>query len=53
MDAWYVEHRSLRLDLRILLRTVGAALKRRSVVDAPHLGYLDEERQQQNTAPRE
>jgi lipopolysaccharide/colanic/teichoic acid biosynthesis glycosyltransferase len=53
MDTWYVEHRSLRLDLRILLRTVGAALKRRSVVDAPHLGYLDEERQQQNTAPRE
>jgi len=48
MDCWYVEHRSLRLDLRILLRTASAALKRRSVVDAPHLNYLDEERSSDN-----
>ncbi len=26
LDLWYVEHRSLLLDLRILLRTVGVAL---------------------------
>jgi lipopolysaccharide/colanic/teichoic acid biosynthesis glycosyltransferase len=44
MDRWYVEHRSWRLDLRILLCTAAAAFKRRSVVDAPHLNYLDEER---------
>ena len=28
LDVWYVDHRSLRLDLRILLRTVGAVLRR-------------------------
>ncbi len=28
MDVWYVEHRSLRLDLRILWRTVGSVLRR-------------------------
>ncbi len=27
MDVWYVEHRSLRLDFRILCRTVGKVLK--------------------------
>lgn len=31
MDVWYVEHRSLALDLRILLRTVGTVLGRRGV----------------------
>jgi sugar transferase EpsL len=28
LDVWYVDHRSLRLDLRILGRTVGAVLRR-------------------------
>jgi sugar transferase EpsL len=31
LDLWYVEHRSLLLDLRILLRTVGVALSGRGV----------------------
>jgi lipopolysaccharide/colanic/teichoic acid biosynthesis glycosyltransferase len=31
MDVWYVEHRSFALDLRILLRTVGAVFTRRGV----------------------
>jgi sugar transferase EpsL len=28
LDVWYVDHRCLRLDLRILVRTVGAVLRR-------------------------
>jgi lipopolysaccharide/colanic/teichoic acid biosynthesis glycosyltransferase len=28
LDLWYIEHRSLRLDLRILARTVGVLLRR-------------------------
>ncbi|MBN1193317.1 MAG: sugar transferase [Coriobacteriia bacterium] len=31
MDVWYVDHRSLALDLRILARTVGATLTGRGV----------------------
>lgn len=31
LDAWYVEHRSWRLDLRILLMTVGAVLGARGI----------------------
>lgn len=31
MDVWYVERRSLSLDLRILLMTVGAVLARRGI----------------------
>jgi sugar transferase EpsL len=31
LDVWYVEHRSLRLDLRILLLTVGLVLGRRGI----------------------
>jgi len=34
LDIWYVEHQSLQLDLRILLMTLGALL-RRSDVSAP------------------
>ena len=29
LDVWYVEHQSLRLDLSIMLRTVGTLLSRR------------------------
>lgn len=31
LDVWYVDHRSLGLDLRILLRTVGLVLRRRGI----------------------
>jgi sugar transferase EpsL len=31
LDVWYVDHWSLGLDLRILLRTIGAVLSRRGV----------------------
>ena len=33
-DAWYVEHRSLALDLRILARTAGRVLGRRGIAAA-------------------
>lgn len=31
LDVWYVDHRSLRLDLEILVRTVGTVLGRRGI----------------------
>ena len=31
LDVWYVDHRSLWLDLRILVRTVGVVLSRQGV----------------------
>jgi hypothetical protein len=31
MDVWYVDHRSLRLDARILWRTLFAVLARRGI----------------------
>ena len=31
LDVWYVDHRSLLLDVRILLRTVGTVVSRRGV----------------------
>lgn len=34
MDAWYAEHRSFALDLRILLRTVGRVLRRDGIASA-------------------
>jgi lipopolysaccharide/colanic/teichoic acid biosynthesis glycosyltransferase len=47
LDVWYVEHWNLWLDLWILLRTVGATVSRRGVVDDPRSAMLnlDEERQ--------
>jgi lipopolysaccharide/colanic/teichoic acid biosynthesis glycosyltransferase len=36
LDVWYVEHRSLALDLRILLRTVGTVFARRGISHAGH-----------------
>jgi len=36
MDVWYVENRSLSLDLKILLLTVGAVLGRRGVSQPGH-----------------
>ncbi|WP_079062611.1 sugar transferase [Peterkaempfera griseoplana] len=34
LDLWYIEHRSLRLDLRILLRTVGVLLRPAGITGA-------------------
>ena len=36
LDVWYVEHRSVALDVRLLLRTVVAVLARRGVSAAGH-----------------
>lgn len=36
LDVWYVDHRSLRLDLGILARTVGLVLSGRAVSHAGH-----------------
>jgi lipopolysaccharide/colanic/teichoic acid biosynthesis glycosyltransferase len=36
MDVWYVDHRSLRLDARILLRTVGLVLRREGISQRGH-----------------
>lgn len=36
MDVWYVDHRSFALDLRILLRTVGAVLSRSGISQEGH-----------------
>jgi lipopolysaccharide/colanic/teichoic acid biosynthesis glycosyltransferase len=36
LDVWYVEHRSLALDLRILLRTVATVFARRGISHAGH-----------------
>jgi sugar transferase EpsL len=36
MDVWYVDHRSLRLDLRILAKTAGAVVKRDGISQEGH-----------------
>jgi lipopolysaccharide/colanic/teichoic acid biosynthesis glycosyltransferase len=36
LDVWYVEHRSLGLDLRILLRTAGGVLRRDGIAREGH-----------------
>ena len=36
LDAWYVENRSLLLDLRILLATIGAVVKRKGIAQRGH-----------------
>jgi len=36
MDVWYVENASLALDLRILLRTLGAVLRREGISQEGH-----------------
>jgi lipopolysaccharide/colanic/teichoic acid biosynthesis glycosyltransferase len=40
-DVWYVEHRTLLLDLEILLSTIGLVLGREGVVVDPHSTMLD------------
>lgn len=36
MDVWYVEHRSLRLDVRILVDTVGSVVRREGISHEGH-----------------
>jgi lipopolysaccharide/colanic/teichoic acid biosynthesis glycosyltransferase len=36
MDVWYVDHRSVGLDLRILLRTIGAVARRDGIAQPGH-----------------
>ncbi len=36
LDVWYVDHRSWRLDFRILLRTVAAVVRRRGISREDH-----------------
>ncbi|SDS19586.1 sugar transferase [Agrococcus carbonis] len=36
LDVWYVEHRSLRLDLTVLVRTIGKVLRREGVAEEGH-----------------
>lgn len=36
LDVWYIDHRSLGLDLRILLRTVGQVFSRRGISAEGH-----------------
>lgn len=53
LDVWYVEHRSMRLDLAILLRTLALVLRRQGVVaDAGSvMRNLDDERRGAETRP--
>ncbi len=48
LDVWYVDHRSLRLDLRILWRTVGVVLRADTVVRP---GRLPEQRPARRLLP--
>lgn len=53
-DVWYVRHRSLGLDAKILLKTLRNVLLRRGVVAAPGAAHpdLDEERREALSGPR-
>lgn len=52
LDAQYVERKSLALDLRLLLLTVGKVLARRDVREAPIEGNLvDHRRRKENPLP--
>ena len=48
MDVWYVDHQSLGLDVRILVRTIGSVIRRRGVTapgEATMYEFLGSERQ--------
>jgi sugar transferase EpsL len=55
LDVWYVEHRTLWLDLRILLRTLAVPFQRRGIARSGHATAprLDVERQRSVPAPGE
>jgi lipopolysaccharide/colanic/teichoic acid biosynthesis glycosyltransferase len=50
-DVWYLEHRSFRLDMKILLMTATRVLRAVGVVDDPHseMADFDEERRNRST----
>ncbi|MBX9680319.1 MAG: sugar transferase [Gemmataceae bacterium] len=52
LDAWYVEHCSLRLDLKIMVLTVGKVLRRENTGNeaAPSVGDFDQERRERMAA---
>ncbi|MFO0866254.1 MAG: sugar transferase [Gemmataceae bacterium] len=52
LDAWYVEHCSLWLDLKIMLLTVGKVLRRENTGNeaAPSVPELDQERRERMAA---
>jgi len=54
LDVWYVEHRSMLLDLRILYLTAIRVLQRRDIELDPQVSLmpLDQERSHSATAPR-
>ncbi|TKB74257.1 MAG: sugar transferase [Nitrospira sp.] len=54
LDVWYAEHRSLRLDLRILYLTALRVLQRRDINLDPRVNLLplDRERSHSSTVPR-
>lgn len=52
LDAWYVEHWSLALDLRILARTVAAVFARRGTVVDPSSLMLDLDAERASRMPR-
>jgi lipopolysaccharide/colanic/teichoic acid biosynthesis glycosyltransferase len=52
LDAWYVEHRSMRLDLLILARTAGTVLFGRGVVEAPTTVMPDLDEARSTRCPR-
>jgi lipopolysaccharide/colanic/teichoic acid biosynthesis glycosyltransferase len=36
LDTWYVDHQSLRLDLRILMMTIGSVITRKDILAEGH-----------------
>lgn len=54
LDVWYAEHRSMRLDLRILYLTAIRVLQRRDINLDPRVSLLplDRERSHSSTVPR-
>jgi lipopolysaccharide/colanic/teichoic acid biosynthesis glycosyltransferase len=53
LDVWYVDNRSLALDLTIMLRTVATVLKREGVSAAGHATMEPFRGNQSDTSPRE
>jgi sugar transferase EpsL len=54
LDAWYAEHQSMLLDLRILYLTAIRVLQRRDINPDPHMNLqpLHQERSRSGTLPR-
>jgi sugar transferase EpsL len=54
LDAWYAEHQSMLLDLRIMYLTAIRVLERRDINPDPHMNLqpLHQERSRSGTLPR-